>query len=661
MTSMPKTLALMLLIFLMLNVVSLPAQDLEAPESAVVRITCDTYEGRKTGSGFIVNLTSDVAFILTAAHVVEGDKHPKVEFFTRKNVWIPATVLTLEGGDPRGLASLVVKGEENLPPGLTALSLAQSSRLAIQDEVIVVGVPQLTESWSVIKADYVSRTGRDIHISGPIDEGLSGGPVIRKGQVVGLARGLKGPFGIVIPVESLSLFLEGLEIEVSRAPEAERPIEPDKRTNVYATGWITFMISGVDYLPPISDGWGQPDFFLIGTADNGVTLFRREIFVGGRMTTQALEISKLSGAKDIEINLIESDAFGHEQITNIVEIGKDDLFKGKKITLRILNSVFTTYPSIDRNKKWMTLNLKANSFDPEQNSGIDKSIDSPLKINPGALTKGSVDFNKRDATDYILIPTTDGTCVSLFWARSSSDHYFDLVKPKGDASLVILLEEAPPHQPKEVLAVTERSDGAPLILRVHAERPPIRTDYNIFSFPYADRSRSVGQFVMAWLEREATRGSNLKGTWSDLNTTNGIEAIRKHFNIPFQTLLVFIEEFLKKGSHPGATIAMGIFEKELDQYARAVEMQRHSLKITPLIVAVLLAENGKLTDRSDLTRALHDGNGQILLRAIGAVGKLGDQDYAKEVLTEFLLDERMDISEAAKKVLRSFRSQPGEQ
>ena len=68
---------------------------------------------------------------------------------------------------------------------------------------------------------------------------------------------------------------------------------------------------------------------------------------------------------------------------------------------------------------------------------------------------------------------------------------------------------------------------------------------------------------------------------------------------------------------------------------------------------MLRAEHGLLTDRLDLTLALRAGNEQILLRAIGAVAKIGDREYAREVLTEFLLDERTRVSEAAKKVLRS--------
>jgi hypothetical protein len=48
-----------------------------------------------------------------------------VEFFTKRNLPVTAEVLGLEGDDEvRGLAFVVVRGPENLPKGLTALSLA---------------------------------------------------------------------------------------------------------------------------------------------------------------------------------------------------------------------------------------------------------------------------------------------------------------------------------------------------------------------------------------------------------------------------------------------------------------------------------------------------------------------------------------------------------
>ncbi len=91
--------------------------------AGVVKITSHTEGKRKTGAGFIVKLEPSIAYIVTAAHVVEGDAIPQVEFFTRQNVFVKAEVRKIEGGDLQGLALLVVRGKENLPLGLMALKL----------------------------------------------------------------------------------------------------------------------------------------------------------------------------------------------------------------------------------------------------------------------------------------------------------------------------------------------------------------------------------------------------------------------------------------------------------------------------------------------------------------------------------------------------------
>jgi S1-C subfamily serine protease len=59
------------------------------------------------GTGFIVRLKINVAYVVTAVHVVAGDEHPSVEFFTKRNLLVTAEVLRLEGNDEvRGLAGL---------------------------------------------------------------------------------------------------------------------------------------------------------------------------------------------------------------------------------------------------------------------------------------------------------------------------------------------------------------------------------------------------------------------------------------------------------------------------------------------------------------------------------------------------------------------------
>ena len=56
------------------------AQDIARLQSGVVKITAKPSSGTtKVGTGFIVRLESNAAYIVTAAHVVAGDAQPKVE------------------------------------------------------------------------------------------------------------------------------------------------------------------------------------------------------------------------------------------------------------------------------------------------------------------------------------------------------------------------------------------------------------------------------------------------------------------------------------------------------------------------------------------------------------------------------------------------------
>ena len=134
------------------------AQDMARLQSGVVKITATLDGTQNVGTGFIVRLESNAAYIVTATHVVSEDTHPKVEFFTKRNMPVTAEVLGLEGGDAvRGLALLVVRGPENLPKGLTALSLAGATRLTGGEDIVVIGFPRNAGPWAIVKGNISSR------------------------------------------------------------------------------------------------------------------------------------------------------------------------------------------------------------------------------------------------------------------------------------------------------------------------------------------------------------------------------------------------------------------------------------------------------------------------------------------------------------------------
>lgn len=213
----------LLVLLLLLSPLS-PAQSLEAQKAAVVKITSQSDDLRRTGTGFIVRLEKDAAFIVTASHVVEGDNRPRVEFFTRRNNAVTAEVVRIEGGDPRGLALLVVRGRDNVPQGLQALPVDSAQNLGGGEPVVVIGFPQGGGAWAVLRANVVSQEGREITLDGSIGEGNSGGPVLHDGRVIGVVTtvGGGGGFGRALPAALVRLVLEGWGVKPQAAETAAR-------------------------------------------------------------------------------------------------------------------------------------------------------------------------------------------------------------------------------------------------------------------------------------------------------------------------------------------------------------------------------------------------------------------------------------------------------
>lgn len=201
-----------------------PAQSVDRLKAGVVRISAQAEGLKRTGSGFIVRLENDAVFIVTASHVIEGDNHPRVEFFTRRNTWVAADTVRIEGGDPRGLAVLAVRGKENLSANLTALPLS-AANVQGGEPVTVIGFPQGGGAWAVLRASVVSLEGRELTLDGSIGEGNSGGPVLLGESVIGVVTtvGGTGGFGHAVPTSIVKLVLEGWGVQASAQRKSAQP------------------------------------------------------------------------------------------------------------------------------------------------------------------------------------------------------------------------------------------------------------------------------------------------------------------------------------------------------------------------------------------------------------------------------------------------------
>ena len=184
------------------------AQNLDDMKPGVVRITAQVEGKSSVGTGFVVHITGDTAFIVTAARVIEGDSRPQVVFLTEPGKSREARVVGLEGGNAKGLAALAVEGP--LPQGLLALSLDFSAQVGKQETVSLIGFPRLTGMlWAVTQGSLSGQKGRALTFTAPADEGNSGGPLIRDGKVIGVITEVSGQAGYAAPSVAARFVLEG--------------------------------------------------------------------------------------------------------------------------------------------------------------------------------------------------------------------------------------------------------------------------------------------------------------------------------------------------------------------------------------------------------------------------------------------------------------------
>jgi hypothetical protein len=192
------------------------AQDLQRQKSAVVKLIAQSDGQTRTGTGFIVKIEPDAVYIVTASHVVEGDPTPLVEFFTARNRRVTAEIVKLEGGDPKGVGLIAVRGQDKIPANLKALAFDADAELEGADDVVTIGFGQGQGDWAVLTAQVVSVDGRDVKIDGRIEEGNSGGPVLKGGKVVGLITSSQRGLGLATPAQFVTFVLRSWGVDVTR-------------------------------------------------------------------------------------------------------------------------------------------------------------------------------------------------------------------------------------------------------------------------------------------------------------------------------------------------------------------------------------------------------------------------------------------------------------
>ncbi len=196
------------------------AQNIDDQLHGIVKISSESDGIRRTGTGFIVKLDADAAYILTASHVVEGDSSPRIEFYNRHGRTSSSRTLDLQGGQDKGLALLLVEGKDRLPPGLLALTFSTSVTARRGDQVVAIGFPSGAD-WQAIIVNVAGRAGTDITLSGGLSEGNSGGPILKDNRVVGIVTTVR-QLGYATPAAIAKLYLEGNGLAIAETKDVPR-------------------------------------------------------------------------------------------------------------------------------------------------------------------------------------------------------------------------------------------------------------------------------------------------------------------------------------------------------------------------------------------------------------------------------------------------------
>lgn len=157
------------------------AQDLDA---GVVKLVVTKHDGTgRVGSGFIVRLDDDWAYVVTAAHVVEGGRKTGAVFSSRRLAApVPAEVVHQQHWDRRGLALLKLSADGARTAGVRALPWSDTGAPAKGQEVLVVGHPRTISDWAHLHGWVTGREGETLKVQASgVNEGSSGGPVLHKG------------------------------------------------------------------------------------------------------------------------------------------------------------------------------------------------------------------------------------------------------------------------------------------------------------------------------------------------------------------------------------------------------------------------------------------------------------------------------------------------
>lgn len=166
---------------------------------SVVRIITKSNSSWGIGTGWVIKRERDTAWIVTNRHVLTQQKQQpasqiEVEFYSepspgqfrhRRSAKI---VRMTSASDWLDIALLKIT---DVPKDIQPLPISSKSVL-INSSIRVIGHPQTSSEWSVLKGEVTDKTSQQLKLSAILASGSSGSPVLNEqNQVIGVAVAVK--------------------------------------------------------------------------------------------------------------------------------------------------------------------------------------------------------------------------------------------------------------------------------------------------------------------------------------------------------------------------------------------------------------------------------------------------------------------------------------
>lgn len=199
------------------------AQDVDTLKSGVVRIR-NTYS-QDGGTGFIIKIDGERAYVITASHVVKNNEHPSVYLYNKPSVPVQATLTYREDDEQKGLALLEIKAKKETFSNLAPVGLRGSSDLKGGEQVHVIGFPDGAIIWSVSLGNISRLEARNLIFTAPVRTGNSGSPVFYNGLVVGLVTDADPGSVYAVRSEGIFEYLSGLNAKLAESVKPSIPTD----------------------------------------------------------------------------------------------------------------------------------------------------------------------------------------------------------------------------------------------------------------------------------------------------------------------------------------------------------------------------------------------------------------------------------------------------